>query len=105
MDDRTLEDGITWKEFYQVIKEKVKVDAYSPYDSRLVPYKRVDDVTWMDLFLTLIEERSFFGLKRDPGKTMSILKVLTSKKVLDCFFERAWDKPILKSRNNVVIDQ
>jgi hypothetical protein len=47
-----------------------------------------------------MEERSFFSLRREPGNTMSAVAVPTSKKVLDTFFEKAWDKPILKSRNN-----
>jgi radical SAM superfamily enzyme YgiQ (UPF0313 family) len=100
MDDRVLEEGITWKELYQVIKDKVKVEAYSPYDSRLAPYGKAGEVTWIDLVLALMEERFFFSLIKEPGKRMSAMKVPTSKKVLDYFFERAWDKIILKSKNS-----
>jgi radical SAM superfamily enzyme YgiQ (UPF0313 family) len=100
MDEKALEEGITLKELYQVIKDKVKVESYSPCDSRLAPYGKVEGVTWIDLVLALIEERSFFSLRRELGKKTSTIKVPASKKVLDCFLKRAWDKPILKSKNN-----
>ena len=100
MDHKELAEGMTWRELHNAVKDKVKVVANSPYDSRLAPYERVNDVTWSDLALALIEERSFFSLRKEPGKRMSAMKVPTSKKVLDCFLERAWAKPILKSKNN-----
>jgi hypothetical protein len=100
MDEKELSAGMTWKELYRAIKDRVKKKSYSPCDSRLAPYERVNDVTWIDLVRALMEERSFFSLRREPGNTMSAVAVPTSKKVLDTFFEKAWDKPILKSRNN-----
>ena len=109
MDDKALEEGITWKDLLQLMKAQVKakvqvennkedkVKVNTPCALRSALSDNV--VTWIDLVLALMEERSFFGLRRDPAKETSAMKVLTSKKVLDCFFERAWDKPILKSRN------
>jgi hypothetical protein len=45
----------------------------------------------------LFEKRAFFGLRRDTERRLSIFKEETSKRVLDYFFEKAWDNPILKS--------
>jgi hypothetical protein len=116
MDEKELPEGIRWEELARIVKDKAKVKVevenneknddevklYSPYDSRLAPYERVNDVTWIDLVLALLEERSFSSLRRELGKKTSIIKVPTSKKVLDCFLKRAWDKPILKSKNEMI---
>ena len=81
---------MTWKELYQTLKEKVKVEG------------EVDGITWIDLILLLYEERSFFSLRKDSKGWSSVSKVESSKKVLDYFFEKAWKKPILKSRSSIV---
>jgi anaerobic magnesium-protoporphyrin IX monomethyl ester cyclase len=86
MDQGTLEEGIAWRELFQGLKDKVKAE---------------DGVTpWADLLLMLFEERSFFSLRKIPGNGFSMGKERTSKRVLDCFFEKAWGKPILRSRND-----
>jgi biotin synthase-like enzyme len=86
MDCGELGEGISWRELFQGLKDKVKAE---------------DGVTpWADLLLMLFEERSFFSLRKIPGNGFSMGKERTSKRVLDCFFEKAWGKPILRSRND-----
>jgi hypothetical protein len=90
IDGKELEEGMMWKELYQTLKEKVKVED------------EVDGITWIDLILLLYEERSFFSLRKDSNGRSSISKMDSSKKVLDYFFEKAWKRPILKSRPSIV---
>jgi radical SAM superfamily enzyme YgiQ (UPF0313 family) len=90
MDEKELEEGTTWKELYQVLKEKVRSKV------------KEEHVTWVNLLLLLDSERSFFSLRKDSGRKISVEKEKSSKKVLDYFFERAWEKPILKSRASMV---
>jgi anaerobic magnesium-protoporphyrin IX monomethyl ester cyclase len=82
MDRDELDDGLTWRELEQVLKA----------------HGKEKDPTWPDLLLLLINERSFFSLRVDPAKKASFLKLASSRRVLDHFFNNAWDKPILKSR-------
>jgi radical SAM superfamily enzyme YgiQ (UPF0313 family) len=85
MDAKEMNEGLTWKELFQMLKERRKV--------------KDEVVTWRDLLILLIKERSFFGLRRDAKEKVSLFKEKSSKKVLDYFFEKAWEEPILKSRN------
>jgi hypothetical protein len=112
IDLKGLNEGMTWKEIFQVIKdrEKVKVETevegknkvklFSPCDSRLAPYGKLSSITWMDLLFLVLEERSFFSLRKNPDGGLSIFREKSSKKVLDYFFERAWERPILRSRHS-----
>jgi hypothetical protein len=77
---------MTWKELYQVLKGKVKA--------------KVEDnaTTWIDLLLLLFRENSFFSLREGPKVKLFLFKEKSSKKVLDYFFEKAWERSILKSR-------
>jgi tRNA A37 methylthiotransferase MiaB len=89
MDKGELEEGITWRELFQGLKDKVKAEAEVEVE---------DGVTlWADLLLVLFEERSFFSLRKIPGNGFSKEKEKTSRKVLDYFLEKAWEKPILRS--------
>ena len=90
MDEKKLEEGMTWKELFQVLRGKRRSDH--KVDS--------DTVTWIDLVLLLDSERSFFSLKKGPDRKISAEKEKSSRKVLDCFFEKAWQSPILKSRSS-----
>ena len=111
MDEKGLNEGMTWKEIFQVIKdrEKVKVETevegknkvklFSPCDSRLAPYNELNAITWIDLLFLVLEERSFFSLRKNPDGSLSIFKVKSSKKVLDYFFEKTWERPILRSQH------
>jgi radical SAM superfamily enzyme YgiQ (UPF0313 family) len=88
MDKGELEEGITWRELFEGLKDKAKAEAE-------------DGVTqWADLLLMLFEERSFFSLRKIPGNGFSMVKEKTSKRVLDYFLKSALEKPILKSRND-----
>ena len=50
-------------------------------------------MVWVDLLLLLYRERSFFGLRKESGGKISIVKEKSSKKVLDYFFERPGKGP------------
>jgi radical SAM superfamily enzyme YgiQ (UPF0313 family) len=90
IDGKELDEGMTWKELFQVLKEKVKANAEE------------NAITWVDLLLLLDSERAFFSLRKDSGRKISVEKEKSSKKVLDYFFEKAWESPILKSRASMV---
>jgi anaerobic magnesium-protoporphyrin IX monomethyl ester cyclase len=112
MDEKELEEGMTWRELFQVLKEKGKSGSkvemkdgngpsrYAPSPTRNGSSNRV--MTWADLLLLLESERSFFSLRRGPEGGASLSRVESSKNVLDSFFERAWQRPILKSHPSVV---
>jgi len=87
MDRNGLDEGLPWRELLKVLKEKRKVEG--------------NGMTWVDLILYLYEERSFFSLRKDSQGGSSVSKVESSKKVLDYFFEKAWKRPILKSRSSI----
>ena len=92
MDGKELNEGMTWKELDQMLKAKVEAEGS-------VSCVKRNAGTWIDLLFLLFSENSFFSLRKDSGGNISIFKEKTSKKVLDYFFERAWERPILKSRN------
>jgi radical SAM superfamily enzyme YgiQ (UPF0313 family) len=112
MDGGELKEGLTWKELFQVLKDKEKaedeseVNRYAPCAMRFASFNKAkveeDAITWVDLLLLLDGERSFFSLRKDSGRKISVEKEKSSKKVLDYFFENAWERPILKSRSSVV---
>ena len=112
MDGRELKEGLTWKELFQVLKDKEKaedeseVNPYAPCAMRFASFNKAkvkeDAVTWVDLLLLLNSERSFFSLRKDSGGKISVEKEKSSKKVLDYFFEKAWQRHILKSRPSMV---
>ena len=86
MDGKDLEEGMTWKELSLVLKEKKEVKV------------KEDAMPWINLLLLLLNERSFFSLKKDSGGKDSVSNERSSKKVLDYFFEKGWESPILRSR-------
>jgi radical SAM superfamily enzyme YgiQ (UPF0313 family) len=90
MDGKELEEGMTWKELSKGLKEKVKAKSEE------------DTMTWIDLLLLLDNEKSFFSLRKDSGRKISVEKEKSSKKVLDYFLEKAWERPILKSHPSIV---
>jgi len=53
---------------------------------------------WSILLLLLLRERSFFGLTKDHGGKISIMRMKSSKRVLDAFIEKAWSEPIVRSQ-------
>ena len=86
IDRRELDEGITWEELIVALQEKAKGEG------------KDNGGSWIDLLLLLVNERSFFGLKKD-SEGVSFVKEGSSKKVLDYFFEKAWRSPVVKSRN------
>jgi len=88
MDEKELEEGMTWRELYRMLEEKVKTKA--------------EKMTWRNLLLMILDERSYFSLRKDSNGNLSVVKEKSSKKVLDYFFEKAWDRSIPKSRASVV---
>ena len=89
-----LPEGITWRELRQVLngQEQEKIGTTS---SR--PYGTERDYTWRDLILLLIDEQSFFSLREDSVRGQSVIKMRSSRMVLDYFFAQAWERPIMKS--------
>jgi len=92
MDGKELEEGMTWRELSQVLKERRMFKGMVEEDA----------ITWVDLLLLLDSERSFFSLRKDSRGKISVEKEKSSKKVLGCFFEKAWERPILKSFASIV---
>jgi hypothetical protein len=89
MDELDLVEGITWKELYLVLKDKVEAKGISSKET----------LTWIGLLLIFFKERSFFSLKKGYVGRKSIFREKTSRRVLDYFFEKALNKPILRSRS------
>ncbi len=89
IDQGELEEGTTWRELFQDLKDKVKAEVE-------------DGVTpWADLLLMLLKERSFCSLRKIPERGFSVVKEKTSEKVLDYFLKSAWKEPILRSRKHL----
>jgi radical SAM superfamily enzyme YgiQ (UPF0313 family) len=82
MDSEELEEGVSWKGLRQIVKEK-------KYSS--------DSSAWMELVLHVLEERSFFSLRKNSDGEPSLVKEVTSPTVMEDFFNKAWEKPLLKS--------
>ncbi|HSB04967.1 MAG TPA: radical SAM protein [Thermodesulfobacteriota bacterium] len=99
MDGGELKEGMTWRELSQFTKEKVKdnvkvqINQNTPCALGSAPC----DITWKDLLRLVIRERSFFGLRKNSHGKLMVTKEKSSKKVLDYFFEKASDQPILKT--------
>jgi radical SAM superfamily enzyme YgiQ (UPF0313 family) len=89
VDEGELNEGTTWRELHDVLKEKVEAEGISSKEA----------LTWIGLLLVFLRERSFFSLKKGYVGRKSIFREKTSRRVLDYFFKKAWDKPILKSRS------
>jgi radical SAM superfamily enzyme YgiQ (UPF0313 family) len=100
MDEGELSEGMTWKDLFELFKDEVKAEVkfLLPCDSRLGPYGKAENVTWIHLLLLLLGERSFFSLRKNPDGSKSPVKERSSKRVLEYFFEKAWEEAILRSR-------
>jgi radical SAM superfamily enzyme YgiQ (UPF0313 family) len=103
MDEKELDEGMTWRELYQTLEGKVraKVEVKAEVEKKSHGLCDEDDaISWIDLLLLVIRERAFFSLRRSSKGSASILREPGSKKVLDYFFEKAREKPILKGRHD-----
>jgi hypothetical protein len=85
MDTGDLNEGITFKELFQLLPNKKKVETEDKFNN-----------PWTDLLLLLFQERSFFSLRKDSKGNFSMVKEVSSKKVIDCFFNKAWERQVLK---------
>ena len=104
MDRKEVVEGVTWGDLLKGLKDKLKTEAEvkdqgegDVKDDRGWFSSADDLMTWGELLVLLFEERSFFGLKRNPGGGTALFKEKSSKKVLDCFFEKALESPIVRS--------
>src|SRR4030042_5581263 len=79
MDEKELNEGMTWKELLWDLKNKVKVEV------------KDNATAWIDLLLLLFNERSFFSLSKDSRGRILEVKEKSSKKILDYFFDNAWE--------------
>lgn len=84
MDKGEIEEGVTWRDLYQFLKSSTP---------------RNKDEIWKRLLLFLIEEGAFFSLREEKDE-LTFVRERTSKKVIDFFFDQAFEKPILKARGN-----
>ena len=84
MKQGVFDEGLTWRDLSQRLKEKVKVEDGQPQ-------------AWVDLLLLFLNERSFFGLRKEAEGNVAVVKEKGSKRVLDGFFEKAWHQPIRRS--------
>jgi radical SAM superfamily enzyme YgiQ (UPF0313 family) len=84
MDESELEEGMKWRELHR-IPDEIKAKQHK------------DTPRWERLLRMVIEERSFFSLRKGPGGELAVSKEETSRKVLDHFLKKAWERPILKS--------
>jgi hypothetical protein len=63
----------------------------------LITSDKPEDVpAWVDLVLGLSQEKAFFSLRK-TSEGMMRKNEETSKKVLDSFFKKAGNQPILKN--------
>ena len=99
-----LEEGLTVGQLDQVLRDRKagkKVEAKVEGEEDRSPECRAHrnrGVSWEDLVRTLLSERSFASLRRGGEGQMTAVKERTSRRVLDRFFEKAREKPILRTR-------
>jgi radical SAM superfamily enzyme YgiQ (UPF0313 family) len=97
-----IEEGVTWKDLFQVVTEKTRdlgLEEGQYRTSEGLNSSHKDEKTaWLILLLLLFRKKSFFGLTKDRGGRISIMRIKSSKRVLDAFFEQAWSEPIVRSQ-------
>jgi hypothetical protein len=101
MDEEELEEGMTWRQLVRALKERRRKDKIEDQEKAKPTVKfRVqerDGSRWKELILLIFDERSFFSLRREPNREDLVLKMKSSKRVLHYFFEKAWERPVLKT--------
>jgi len=80
MDQGEIEEGLSLNQLRMKLKEQQ------------------GESLWEDLFLKILRERTFYGLRKGDGRNFSDFPVQSSKKVFDTFLEKAIFTPILRSR-------
>jgi radical SAM superfamily enzyme YgiQ (UPF0313 family) len=84
IDEKIFPEGMAWREIYFFCRDR-KNSLSGP--ERL----------GLDLLSLAVEEKTFFGLKKEPDGKNSVFRVMSSRRVLECFFEKAWERKVLGS--------
>jgi radical SAM superfamily enzyme YgiQ (UPF0313 family) len=85
---REFEDGMSWRNILQWLKENTpEAKNWDILDRANI---------WKELLFRFLEEKSLFALTKTktnkPG--MEIVKINASERVIDYFFNTAWDRPV-----------
>lgn len=102
MDGKAVPEGTSLKDLCRLLREKTEIGnepGNFPPDSRedQSQYNR-QGTAWRELILRLLTERAFFCLQKAADGGMIAARVAQSQKVIDCFMEKLWVKPIAGSR-------
>lgn len=84
MNEQVMDEGITCREVCRTLKERAL-----PAQGERTP--------WPAMLLALFEERRCCCLYSGRNGSMDIRRAPTSSKVIDCFLEKGWERPIRKS--------
>jgi len=93
MDRAELDEGVTWEGLLKGLRDRSNAGAGGREGTLMTEHS----AAWRRILWLLHEERSFFGLKKGRGGRAIVFKEKSSKKVLDYFFEKSRDVPILRS--------
>lgn len=91
MERGQLSEGLTLKEIYQFIKDKVRGKGEGEAEE--------NPVSWFDLLRLFFQEKVFPSLRRGSDGKLSILKEPSSQRVLEYFFEKGLRKPIQRAHS------
>jgi radical SAM superfamily enzyme YgiQ (UPF0313 family) len=98
IDGKECDEGMTWKDFALWLRNREKKVEANGEDMRVEgDALKTGRIGWMDLLRRLVEEKSFLSLKKDAQGMLTMNVIESSRKVLECFFEKAWERPILGS--------
>lgn len=104
MDRGELVEGTTWRGLSQILEERAavkgEVKPVRPCAIGHAPCNENPDVAWKALLWPVFTERAFFSLRKETDGSRVLTKEKSSRKVLDYFFEKAWDHAILKSHQD-----
>lgn len=85
-----IPEGIRWGDLAKSVKKQRGTFLLDPLPPR-------GDGAWPVLLSCLLEERYFPGLRKRGKGECQVFRIPSSRKVLDLFFERGWERPILGS--------
>jgi hypothetical protein len=99
IDTNEIEEGITWGTLCRIMNVKAEARVGDDSSDGAEP-PAPGEATWKDLLLMLVEEKSFFSLRKGSDRKVRMVREETSKRVLDCFLEKGSNAPILRSRSS-----
>lgn len=100
IDEKECDEGMTWRELALWLRNRERKVEAKGEDKRVEgDTLETGRIGWTNLLRRLVEEKSFVSVKSDPKAILMVNVIESSRKVLDCFFEKAWERPILGSRN------